>query len=364
MGEDRIELFRSGSELYPRMLDDINRAEESIRWEMYIFAADSVGELFRDALAERTKAGVRVRLLVDALGSWSTPSSFFDSVRLAGGIVRFFNPLSPWKRRSKRWRAVPLDSRNHRKLLVVDERVAYVGGINLGSEFLEWEDLHLRIEGPTARKLAESFMRVWRSDPRRLFRGLLKRPRKTDRKIHVLDGFPAPDFSPIKKAYIVQIKRSRERVWLSQSYFFPDRKLRRELARAVSRGADVRLMLPAESDLYIVQMGSRRFYSWLLAHGIRIYLYKPTMIHAKWACGDGRWSIIGSANLDPISLFHTLEVDVLINSGELVDALRKIFLHNISRCVELDAEQWDKRPLFDKLREWLWYTLRRFFYFG
>ncbi|MDP8256466.1 MAG: phospholipase D-like domain-containing protein [Candidatus Alcyoniella australis] len=364
LGADRIELFRNGRELYPRMLGDIERAQRAIHWEMYIFADDPVGELFRDALARRAAAGVEVLLLVDALGSLGTPSTFFDSVRRAGGTVRFFNPLALWRHGGGRYRALPWDRRDHRKLLVIDHELAYVGGINLGNQFLHWEDLQLRVEGPGAARLAESFQSVWRADPRILFRRMLEPYRSTSRLIDVLDGFPAPDYSPIKKAYVSIIKRARSTLWLSQSYFFPSRKLRRELAKAVARGVDVRLMLPAHSDIYVVEMASRRLYAKLLKQGVRIYLYEPTMLHTKWACVDGRQSIVGSANLDPVSLFHTLEIDLLIRSEELAAQLEELFKHNIERCRALDFTSWSRRPWLDRLRERLWYRLRRFFYYS
>jgi cardiolipin synthase len=320
-----------GTEVFPAMLAAIEAAGQSVCLETYTYSACALGERFRDALARARERGVRVRVLFDAFGSYDLPDDFWQPLRAAGGEVRPFNPLA-WNR---------LGIRDHRKLLVCDERVAFVGGVNIASEYegdgvkRGWCDVGLKIEGPLAAQLALAFEEMFaRADFRQ--RRLLGLGRFGARKTvvaqheQILLSGPGPGRSPLKRALRRDLGRASS-VWIMVAYFLPSWRMRRQLVRIARQGGRVRLMLAGKSDVLVSQLAARSLYRRLLKAGVEIYEYQPQILHAKLIVVDDV-VYAGSANLDPRSLNINYELMVRFENRELAGRAREVFSHNLKHC--------------------------------
>jgi cardiolipin synthase len=278
---DIIAVFTEGDDVYADMLWHIRRAQESIRLECYIFEDDAIGREFGEALAERARAGVDVRVHVDAIGSMAlTRSDLPEVLGVAGVAVRWFNP---W-----RWlRPLKFNRRNHRKLLVVDGATAWLGGFNIHEESSRrcfgahcWRDTHVRIKGPLAGEAAEFFDRLWRGERR--WRARVE----PGRGAFLVSNHNFRQVHRFRHLLTRRMHRATWRVWLTTPYFMPDYRTQHEMARAARRGIDVRLLVPFKTDRVVTQWAARAAYAQLLSAGVRIYEYQPTFIHAKLLVAD------------------------------------------------------------------------------
>jgi len=331
-----IQWFRAGEDLFPVSLACIAEARESIRLEIYIFSDDQVGRRFLDALVQAARRGVRVQVLVDALGSWLLPRAFFAPLIAAGAEVRRFNPLRLWR----------FGVRDHRKLLLCDDRVAFVGGFNIADEYdgdgvtRGWCDLGARIEGAAlVARMTASFDELFaladfRRKPLLRLRGIAHKRRTTPGEDLLLSR-PGRGASPIQVALRADLARASD-VRIISAYFLPTWRLRRDLARAARRGARVRLILAGKSDVLVSQLAGRDLYRRLLDAGVEIYEYQPQILHAKLMVIDGT-AYVGSANLDVRSLRLNYELMVrrtgqpaaggLLNPGRICDMGHQGRLH-------------------------------------
>ncbi len=357
-GAATLRLIGEGRAAFAAMLEAIDGARSSVFLEMYIFAADDTGRQFRDRLAAAARRGARVMVLVDAWGSWGTPAAFWGPLREAGGELRLFHPF----------RRGLLPFRNHRKLLLVDDEVAWLGGMNVADEYrtgrrgeAPWRDFVLGIQGPEVARLHRSFLRMWVRAERPLLRAAFFRRRPSERngsgeRVSLFASGPGETARLALQAHREVIRAARSRVDLAMGYFFPPGRILRELRRAVGRGVRVRLLVPRRSDLPAVRWASRGIYGRLLRMGVEIYEYLPTMLHAKLAVAD-EVVIIGSANLDLRSDRLNHELTAVIRDPPLADAARGEFERDLGRAERVDYGAWRRRPLFDKIRERLSYWL-------
>lgn len=343
------------------MLEDIRGARRTVRLETYIFRAGPPGEAFRTALAEAAGRGILVRVLIDALGSQELPAGFWGPVESAGGEVRAFNPFG-----SGRYLI-----RNHRKLCVVDEEAAAITGFNIGPEYdgdgvtKGWMDVGIEIRGPSARSLAAVFDRqFYQADRRpRLIARYQKRredpPPAGSPGLEILPVSPGRQSSCLLRALYQDLPMAK-RIWICSPYFLPTPKLRRLLRRAARRGADVRLLLPAQTDVPLAWFAGRRLYAGLLDAGIRIYEYLPQVLHAKvFFIDDALY--VGSSNFDQRSLFLNHELMVRTTQiGLRTDAQRSLD-EMLSRSREMTLQDWaSSRSWTTKLRErWAYFLLCR-----
>jgi len=352
----RVLPLRDGREAYPRMLESIRGAREHVLLETYIFADDTWGREFHRALCERAQAGVPVRVMYDAVGSSDTPREFFGDLRRAGCRVNQFNPihgmLDPRRRR-----------RNHRKLLVVDGRVAYAGGLNIAREYAErWRDTAVEIRGPIVAHLAYMFLTIWAKEERR----------------H--PGIPTPPIPPaegttatlalssdrwknrwrLARSYRRAIAQSTKRVWISNAYFIPSRRFLRALRLAAKRGVDVRVLVPATTDVTPVYYASRALFARLLRWGVRVFEWQGEMMHAKTAVVDGEWATVGSYNIDHLSLMHNLELSIVVVDRDFGAAMERMYEEDLRRCREVEAREWRHRPWTTKLLERFFFFFRTF----
>ncbi|MCO4764429.1 MAG: cardiolipin synthase ClsB, partial [Myxococcales bacterium] len=304
----------------PAMLNAICKAQHEVLLEMYWFASDRTGWEFAEALCDRARAGVRVRVIYDAAGSIMADDEMFHRMRREGCQVAEYNPIAPWR---ARFQLGLLNNRDHRKMVVVDGHTALAGGVNLGDEWASteaggegWRDDVIQIEGPAALALREVFTHTWRD-----LTGVSLPPHggevpTTDPSagsaVRALANHFRDERKAIRQAYLDRIGRATRYLYLTNSYFVPDRKVRRALADAAKRGVDVRVLLPAASDVPAVDFASRYLWGGLMAGGIKLYRFHGPVLHAKSAVSDDLWTTVGSFNLDYRSWRTNLELNVSV----------------------------------------------------
>jgi cardiolipin synthase len=350
----------SGREIFPAMLAAIDAAQESVRLETYIYAADSLGERFRAALVRARQRGARVRVLIDALGSVGLPAAFWEPLRAAEGEVRQFNPLA-----LDRW-----GIRNHRKVLVCDERVAFVGGFNIASDYdgdgvtSGWCDLGLKVGGPLPGQLAATFEQMFaRADFQhkrfiRLRKSTAKKMVLTPHEQLLLSG-PGRGRSPVKRALRKDLSGATN-VQIMAAYFLPNWRIRRDLTRIAQRGGTVQLILPGKSDVLVSQLAGQSLYRRFLKAGVQIHEYQPQVLHAKLIIADDV-VYVGSANLDPRSLDINYELMIRFDHRDLAAQARAIFAGRLAHCREITREEWrQSRTIWRRLKQrWAYWLLVR-----
>jgi cardiolipin synthase len=354
-----VRLLKNGAEAFPAMFAAMRKAMHSIALEMYIIADDEAGRAFRDHLAAAAVRGLLVEVLVDSWGSWNLPNNFWDEFRAAGGKVRWFHPIA---------KGVYF-FRNHRKLLLIDDSIAYLGGMNIADEYylgakgeLPWRDNMLEIAGTNVAWLRRSFQRMWeRADsPVRDF--LLRLHfdldrRMTDKKnVRFLESGPENSVRPVRDAYRQAIQDARSGIDLAMGYFYPHGRTLRALKRAVIRGVRVRLLFSQKTDVPVARWAARGLYGRLLRAGIEVWEYLPAMMHAKLAVA-GDTVIAGSANLDIRSGFFNYELIAVVTDPLLATQVSADFEEDLKQSVRVSVEEWRKRPWTQKLKERISYFL-------
>ncbi|HTQ49788.1 MAG TPA: phosphatidylserine/phosphatidylglycerophosphate/cardiolipin synthase family protein [Candidatus Acidoferrales bacterium] len=352
--------LRAGDEIFPAMLAAIDAAAKSVRLEIYIFEECPLGRDFREALVRACGRGVRVQVLVDSMGSLLLPDHFWEPLRKAGGEVRWFNPIT-----LKR-----VTIRNHRKLLVCDEWVAFVGGFNVSPEYEGngvddgWCDVGLEIEGPLAARLAASFEDMFARAAFRHRHFTRWRDFSAKRAVtlppeQILFSGPGRGQSPIKRALRKDLTGAKN-VQLMVAYFLPSWRLRRDLIRVVRRGGRVQLILAGQTDVQLSKLAAQSLYRRLLRAGVEIYEYQPQILHAKLFIVNGA-VYTGSSNLDTRSLQINYELMIRFETGELAEQARAIFADTLRHCRRVTREEWRRsRTFWQKMKQrWAYFLLDR-----
>jgi cardiolipin synthase A/B len=349
--------LRTGDEAFVAMLDAIDGARQTVRFETYIFERGEPGDRFRAALIRAVQRDVQVYALVDAWGSMELPVDYWTPLINAGGEFRWFN----------KQRFLKGTFRNHRKLLVVDDRIAYVGGYNIASDHLGdginwgWRDIGILLNGPLAAGLSETFDRMFmraelkhRSFLRVMKTGAHKRIDLPDGQI-ILSG-PGRGFSRLKKSLKADLRKA-DRVQIMAAYFLPTYRLRVFLAKLARQGVKVQLLLPGKSDVALSQWASRRLYNTLLKNDIEIYEYQPQVLHGKLIIIDDA-VYVGSANLDTRSLHINYELSLRLEDPAMADAAREVFADALKNARRIHLKPWRKsRDILDRWKEKLAYWL-------
>jgi len=352
-----LSFITSACAYYETLLAALAAARRSVRVQMYCIEDDAQGRAFQAALIERARAGLRVELMYDSVGSLNTPQSFFDEIAAAGAQVREYHPVNPraaWPRLS----LGRLIRRNHRKMTLIDGETFFVGGMNIGERFLDWADIMVHGHGPeTAARLERAFERVWfrRRDPL-LARWRARSGSKTAQEVEVLDFSPRFQNYPVKRAYLAAIKRARHRVWIAQAYFIPRRKLLKALARAARNGVDVRLIVPDVSDVRVADLAAWPALARLAKAGVTVMRYHGAMMHAKFAVIDSAWATVGAANLDSMSLYWNLELNLALRRPRDVEKLAAIFNEYEMKSRPVTVAQAAARPWSQRLLSRLLYA--------
>ena len=351
---DVSEFFTEGDALYEAMLASISSATAVVRMESYIFASDEIGWRFAEALARRAVAGVDVRVHLDAAGAWGrTSSSLQRYLRDQGVHLRWFHRWS--------WRdPLRYNRRSHRKLLVVDDRVAYVGGFNIHRESSRqcygesrWRDTHAALSGALAGDAARLFDAFWRGHRRwaPVQRGI--------GDLQLVSNDTRTCRHRIRCLYAEAFESASERVYLTTPYFVPDLSTLRQLMACARRGVDVRLLVPAKSDVPITRWAAHALYGSLLSAGVRIYEYLPRMLHAKTVVVDRHWATLGSANLDYRSFFLNYELLLAMTAPDDCELLSRQFSEDVSTSRPVLGDKWSRRSWTNLPLEAIGRALRR-----
>ena len=360
-----VDVLRDGSATYAAMLEAIASAKRTICLETYILAADHTGDRFKLALIARAKAGVAIRVLYDAVGSFGLPTAWLADLRSAGAQVIEFNPIAPWRARFN------LSHRDHRKILVVDDEIALTGGLNIAKDYapveeggIGWHDVHCRVRGAIVLDLARLFRRTWLRAGGESYPVPAPAGNAASTAgpafVRMLENTGRRQRASIRRAYLHVVKTARRHVWIQNAYFLPDRGLRRALARAARRGVDVCVIVPGTSDVRLVEWACLWVLRRLARRGVKILRWRGSMMHAKTAVVDATWSTIGSYNFDAQSRFNNLEVTIEILDPGVGATLVKEFESDIASCDPYDEASWLRLPWWRKTLAWLAFRLRRF----
>jgi cardiolipin synthase len=350
---NHVSLYFGGTDAIEAMLGSIDAAREEVLLEVYIFRDDATGLAFRDALLRAAGRGATVRVLADAFGSLETDDSFWDSMRAAGIEVRIFHPLL----------AHFLDQpfRDHRKILVVDRRTGFTGGMNIGKEYGSsrrraqsrvhtWRDTQARVEGPTAWDLAVVFAEGWaRADGMPFLLPSLTPVGALGARVLSLATRQGRGVDEKAAVLTAAVAAARWRVWITNSYFAPRPRAIRVLTGAVRRGVDVRLLLPGSSDAPLVRHAGHGYFGELLRCGVRIFEYRPAVLHAKTLLVDDFVSVVGSTNLDYRSFQFNAEANLVILDDTTGTSLARAFEDDLSRSEEISLDDWGRRSLLHRL---------------
>jgi cardiolipin synthase len=344
-----VTLYHETSQAFAALLQAVEAARHHVHLEFFILRSDPTGEALYDLLAHKAKEGVEVRLLFDAMGCLYLRGTSLEPLCRAGGRTAAFLPLNPLRS------LIRVSLRNHRKIVVIDGRVAFAGGMNIGDEYLGkskrlgyWRDSFLRLEGPAATHLQRVFAEDWEFATRDTLGGGLYFPESPPcgpSAVQVAASGPDQEVNTIREIYFAAILAARERLWIASPYLIPDAGLFDALRLARHRGVDVRVLTLYKPDHYISYYASRYFSAALLAMGVRVYQYKKGMMHSKLMLVDGRWAMVGSANLDNHSLHLNFEVGCALQDPALVADLEAAFERDLRDARLLDRADLERRTL-------------------
>jgi cardiolipin synthase len=374
---NKVQLLFDGPQTMAEMMKAIAAAKDHINFETYIFDQDELGMKFADLLIQKQREGVVVNVIYDSVGTIGVPQEFFDHMRDGGVKLLAFNPINPARTRGNGWK---LNNRDHRKMLIVDGKVGFTGGINIsdtysrsspfrggsggraakpapaqGKNDVGWRDTHVRIEGPAVQAMQWLFVQTWieqDADDLRDAKYFQTVAPAGDKVVRVLGSRPGGRFE-IYKALLLAIQEAKKSIHITCAYFVPDDQSLQELVAAARRGVDVQLVLPSVSDSGLVFHAGRAFYQPLLEAGVKIHELKLSVLHAKTVVIDGVWSTVGSTNIDRRSFLHNSEVNVIVMGDAFGLEMEKAFQEDLRNSTDIDLAAWNRRPLGTRLKEWL-----------
>ncbi len=365
---NRVQLLQDGPATYAAMLAAIAGARDHIHMETYILEDDAVGRQFAQALIDKQAQGVQVNLVHDSLGTLGTPAAFFQRLTDAGVQVLAFNPVNPLALRQD-W---ALNQRDHRKLLIVDGRTAFLGGINISSVYSggsfgrvaqprpttgpAWRDTDLMLQGPVVADLQKLFLATWaqQQGPALVQKAWFPAPASPGTHVvRAIGSSPLDPFSQIYATLLSAIGSAETSVHLTNAYFAPDPQLLAALSAAAARGVDVKLILPGKTDSWLVFHVGRGYYTQLLLAGVKIYERHGVILHAKTALIDGVWATVGSTNLDWRSFLHNFELNAVVLGAEFGSQLKAMFDRDLAASQPVLLGPWQQRPLDMRAKEWL-----------
>jgi cardiolipin synthase A/B len=363
---NQIDALRNGDEIFPAMLESIESAQCTIDFLTFVYWQGRVGREFAQRLADRASAGVRVRVLLDAWGSKPIERSLVDLMERAGVRIRWFRPL-------RRFRPNELNHRTHRKVLIVDEATGYVGGVGIADEWLgdarnesEWRDTHFRVRGPAVDGLRAAFLDNWSETDNALFEDDYDRfpdqPKPGNAIAQCVRGASETGHSDVFTLFRTLCQAAEERLRIATAYFVPDEEIIGRLGGAAERGVQVQLLVPGpHADKRFVQLAGEGAYASLLARGVEIWSFQPSMLHAKIITVDGVLADIGSANLNARSTSLDEEINVVAFDEALVSTLDRHFDDDLDRSIRLQAGRWQRRAPLQRAAEAVVAPFKRLF---
>lgn len=350
-----VELLPDGAVFFPRLMEVIRGARERLYVQFYIWRMDETGRKVRDELTAAARRGVKVRLMLDEVGCMWTWRRFFKEFEAAGGKFSWFGTFRP------RRGAFHLNLRNHGKLVVADGEIALTGGMNIGDEYwtgkegeLPYRDLQMAVRGPVVTQLLQRFAQDWFFATQETLTGQQHYPKQEppgDVSVQVVAGGPDNDLNEIQLSVLSVLHRAQKRVWMMTPYFVPEPPLLTALQLAAMRGVDVRIIVPNKGDHAYLTAVTRSYYEELLPHGVRIYEYRPRMLHAKVTTIDGLYAMAGSANLDIRSLRINFELNLLVAGPGLIEKFEAMFERDFAVADRVRLTKFQQRPLKAKVAE-------------
>ncbi|HVF71158.1 MAG TPA: phospholipase D-like domain-containing protein [Chthoniobacterales bacterium] len=360
---NKIDLLQNGDEFFPAMLDAIRSAKKTVNFAAYIVKSDATGHQFRDALCERARAGVEVRVLLDGIGSGlGLDNSDVRRMTDAGCKFAYYHPVQSW-------RLDRTNRRSHRRMLIVDGKVGFTGGAAFSDKWSghaqdkdHWRDIHARLEGPVVAQLQAAFQSHWVKTFGESLTGAGQFPALPtvgDQKAQIVESFSFSSAAPVPMVQAVAFASAEKRIWITNPYCTPSEDQVELLVKAVQRKVDVRFLLPGPyNDQPMTQSAGRTAYGRLLEGGVKIFEYQPTMIHAKTMVVDGLFSMLGSSNIDPRSSEINEEIDVVVYDQAFGRQMEEVFEKDLAQSREYTLEEFKKRPVWERVSEWLMVPFR------
>jgi cardiolipin synthase len=368
---NQVTLLYDGPQTYAALFKSIEQAKDHVNLEFYIIEADEVGQRLADLLVKKRRQGVAVNLIYDSVGSIGTPPEYFDRLREAGVRVLAFNPVNPLES-PKIWR---INNRNHRKIVVVDGKTAFTGGINISDVYSSgssvgsarrgskrkdakrpgWRDTQIQIDGPAAAEFQKLFLQSWeegKGEPLPPSNYFPKLSQQGKHLVRVIGSSPDKPIPTIYVTLLSAITNAQTSVHITMAYFVPDRQTMDALLGAARRGVDVKMILPSYSDFWAVFHAGRAQYEELLKSGVHIYERQDALLHSKTIVIDDVWSTVGSSNLDWRSFLHNYEANATILGWEFGKEMEAMFARDLSNSERITLDEWKRRPVAARVKEW------------
>ena len=353
---ENFTIYSSPRKIYSSMLKDIKNAKKSIYLETYQFDNDIVGKKFRKVLLKKVREGVKVRILIDVWQS-TADKEFFKSLINAGAKVKFFREIKYVLRFISK-----NHERNHRKLLIIDKNISYIGSANITVMGLDWRELVVRFEGEISIKLFKTFVQTW-NDHGKISKKRLNRI--IHKSFKIINDMPSQIFTPTQNEYLNLIKHAKSEILIITPYFVPSFEIRSSFLEAIKRGVNIIIITPFEITPYelsstLVNYVRSGFMGKLVERGVNIYTYMPTMIHTKLLIVDKKFFLFGSSNLDYRSFMHLHEINLVGRDKEMINQLRKYFSETLKDCKYFNHNKWKNRSSIRKIAEMIVYFARRY----
>ncbi|MDR2498528.1 MAG: cardiolipin synthase [Tannerellaceae bacterium] len=350
----RIDVYTNGPDKFKALFEDIEKAEMHIHFQYYILLDDEIGRRVKELLIAKAKAGVRVRLMYDDVGSWNVSKAFYKEMEDAGievyPFLRVVFPIFTSK----------VNYRNHRKVVVIDGKVGFIGGMNVADRYMKgnalgkWRDTHFRITGKGVHGLQSAFLVDWYVVSKKLLNGMEFYPQApvlSNGIMQILTSGPVGPWRLLLQAMTYMVLNAKKYVYIQTPYFLPTEGLNQALQAAALGGVDVRLMLPKKSDTRSAHIASHSYIDDMLKAGVKVFFYLPGFLHSKLALTDDALTCIGSANLDFRSFEHNFEITAFVYHSEFALQMKRIFQHDIHDCEKLNPSQWLRRPRKQRMAE-------------
>jgi cardiolipin synthase len=362
VGGNKVALLLNGEQIFPALLEAIRGARTSITYAQYFFEEGPVCDDVVNALAERCGAGVPVHVLLDGVGTLTMPSRYTNTLRQAGCDVRTFRAVRPWALRRA-------NNRNHRRILVVDGHVGFTGGSGVSRKWMgngrtadHWRDTDIRVEGPAVEWMQAAFIENWREAAGQALGGDAYFPRahapRGSVPVQVVRSSPEGGSSAMYGTLLIALNAARRSVRITNPYFLLDETMMQAVLERVRRGVTIQVLVPGSIDHAIVRQASRATWGPLLQAGVKIYEYRPALLHAKTMVIDGQWATVGSTNLDPRSFALSQELNVVVYDRKIAAALEDAFATDLQHATEIDYDAWRRRGLRARLFELLVWPVR------
>lgn len=359
--KNKVDILQNGQSTFTAILDALSKASDHIHMEYYVYEDDKIGNQIKELLIQKASQGLKIRLIIDAIGSWSLSNKFIKMLKKNGVEVGVFMPVRFPLIANK------INYRNHRKIIVVDGKIGFVGGLNIADRYIEgtqelgpWRDTHLRLEGDAVQSLQIVFITDWYFVTKKYLQGTEYFPPnsiETQLLVQITSSGPDSDWASIMQAYFTAITTAENYIYISTPYFMPNESILTALKTAALSGVDVKLIMPGRSDVSSMLHGSMSYVEELCVAGVQVYIYQKGFNHGKIMVVDGVFTSIGTANMDGRSFNKNFEVNAIIYNREKAEEMRESFLKDIDDSEEIRLQEFLIRPRKQKIKESLYRVL-------